>query len=160
MGAWCRHRAVLTALCAVLGTKRGWIFFVLGLVPAPCCAGCVVHGAGDKDHRQPEGATTRRRALLHGVTSTARARAQQHGGVRFYKADMTPRQQHGGVRFCRSGHGSQGTAARRRALLSGATSARAKQHGGVCFHIARALLPSAFFLMEAGFVNFKFFFIG
>ena len=152
MEAWCRCRAVLTALCAVLGTKRGLVFFVLGLVPEPCCAGCDVHGAGDKDHVQPEGTTTRRRALLHGVTSTARA--QQHGGVRFYKVDMTPRQQHGGARFCRSGHGSQGTAARRRALLWGATSARAKQHGGVCFHIARALLPSAFFFNGGGFCQF------
>jgi len=35
-------------------------------------------------------------------------------------------------------HASQGTTARRLALLSGATSARAKQHGGVCFHRARA----------------------
>jgi hypothetical protein len=31
-----------------------------------------------------EGATARRRTLLHGATSAARA--QQHGGVRFYKA--------------------------------------------------------------------------
>ena len=42
------------------------------------------------------------------------------------------------MRLCRSGHGSQGTAARRRAFLSGATLARATQHGGVCFHRARA----------------------
>ena len=37
--------------------------------------------------------------------------------------------------------GSQSTAARRRALLSGATSARANQHGGVCFHRARRVGP-------------------
>ena len=37
--------------------------------------------------------------------------------------------------------GSQSTAARRRALLPGATSARANQHGGVCFHRARLVGP-------------------
>ena len=34
--------------------------------------------------RQPEGATARQRALLHGATSAARA--QQRGGVRFHRA--------------------------------------------------------------------------
>jgi hypothetical protein len=37
--------------------------------------------------------------------------------------------------------GSHSTAARRRALLTGATPARANQHGGVCFHRARRLGP-------------------
>ena len=91
---------------------------------------------------QPEGKTAQRRALLHGTTLTARA--QKHGGVRFYRAAMAPRQQlpllaqqHVGTCFCRSGHDSQGTAARRRALLLGATLARATQHGRVCFQRAR-----------------------
>jgi hypothetical protein len=92
---------------------------------------------------QPEGATARRRVLLHGATSTARA--QQHGALpqSGHGATSTARaQQHGGVRFCRSAHGSQGTAARRRALLSGATSTtRDKQHGGGCFHRARRVGP-------------------
>ena len=133
--------------------------------PPPCqpgrsstaaCASVRAHASQSKQHGgfafterarwQPEGTTARRRALLHGATSTARA--QQHGGARFHRAAMAPRQQpehasteHGGERFYRCGHGSQGTAARRRALLSDATSARAKQHGGVCFHKARRVGP-------------------
>jgi hypothetical protein len=44
-------------------------------------AGCA---STERPPRQPKGATARRRALLHGATSAARA--QQRGGVRFYRA--------------------------------------------------------------------------
>jgi hypothetical protein len=47
-------------------------------------------------------------------------------------------QQHGGTCFCRSGHDSQGTAARWHALMLGATLTRATHNGRVCFHRARA----------------------
>ena len=108
----------------------------------------------ERARRQPEGTTARRRALLHGATSTTRA--QQHGGVRFCRAAMAPRQQpllaqqHGGMCFCRSGHDSQGTAARRRALLLGTTLARATQHGRVCFHRARRQAQVPCFLNSRG----------
>jgi hypothetical protein len=99
----------------------------------------------ERARRQPEGKTARRRALLRGATSmgpsTAKSTAARRRALLQSGHGATPTaisQQHGGVRFCRSSHGSQGTAARRRALLSGATLARATQHGGVCFHRARA----------------------
>ena len=69
---------------------------------------------------------------------------------------MAPRQQpllaqqHGGMCFCRSGHDSQGTAARRRALLLGTTLARATQHGRVCFHRARRQAQVPCFLNSRG----------
>ena len=79
-------------------------------------AGCAFT---ERARRQPEGTTARRRALLHAATSTARA--QQHGGVRFYRAALTPRQQ--------PEHNS--TAAR--ASAEAAMAAKAQQHGGVRF---------------------------
>ena len=70
---------------------------------------------------QPEGTTARRRALLHGATSTARA--QQHGSARFCscRAAMAPRQQpeHNSTAACAS--------------AGAAMAARAQQHGGVRF---------------------------
>jgi hypothetical protein len=68
---------------------------------------------------QPEGTRARRRALLDGATSTARA--QQHGGVRFHRAAMAPRQQpeHNSTAACAS--------------AGAAMAARAQQHGGVRF---------------------------
>ena len=87
---------------------------------------------------------TARRGLLLQSARVGSPRAQQHGGVRVC---MAPRQQpeHNSTAACASAGaamaGSQSTAARRRALLSGATSARANQHGGVCFHRARLVGP-------------------
>jgi hypothetical protein len=98
----------------------------------------------ERARRQSEDTTARRRALLHGATSTARA------------------QQHGGARFCRSGHGSQGTAcsstaacasigrdvsqsntARRGLLPQSAhlVSPRAQQHGDVRFCVGPRQQP-------------------
>ena len=77
-------------------------------------------------HVNSQSTAARRRALPqsgHGATSTARA------------------QQHGGARFCRCGHDSQGTAARRRAFLSGPRQPEKNSTAGFAFTERPAWAP-------------------
>ena len=66
-------------------------------------------------HNASQSTTARRRALLQSAATPARA--QQHGGVRFYRAPRQP--EHNSTAACASAerHASQSTTARRRALL-------------------------------------------
>jgi hypothetical protein len=125
-GTAARRRALLSGATPATAKQHGGVCFHRARALAARRRNSTAACASTWRHVNSQSTAARRRALPqsgHGATSTARA------------------QQHGGARFCRSGHGSQGTAARRRALLSDATSARAKQHGGVCFHRARRVGP-------------------
>ena len=141
-----RRLALLSGATSARAKQHGGVYFHRARASAARGHNSTAARASTSCHVNSQSPAARRRALVqsgHGATSTAMAL------------------QHGGVRFCRSGRGSQGTAARRRALLSGATlasqsntarrrllpqsaclvSPRAQQHGGVRFYVAPRQQP-------------------